>query len=120
MMSIKVMADPNRPDREAHLDQLFAGYRDSLPDPEPGTAFMPTLWARIEAREASRNWFSTMATRLTTAALGVSVIMGLIIAALSYQSSADMNETFVDALAADHATSLEPLHLYRISEMERH
>jgi hypothetical protein len=78
---------------------------------------MPALWARIEAREVSTNWFGHVAKALVTAALAASVILGMMISSTN-QSSAFFNATFVDALRADHVSTLEPLHLDRISYME--
>lgn len=76
---------------------------------------MPNIWARIEAREVSTNWFGRVAKTLVTAALAASMILGMMISSTN-QSSAFFNATFVDALRADHASSLEPLHLDRISQ----
>jgi len=104
-------------DREARLDELFRAYRVACPNPEPGANFMPNIWARIEAREVSTNWFGRVAKTLVTAALAASLILGMIISSLN-QSSAFFNATFVEALRADHASTLEPLHLDRISQLE--
>ena len=38
---------------EARLDDLFHAYREACPDPEPSVNFMPAMWAKIEARQAS-------------------------------------------------------------------
>ena len=54
---------------------------------------------------------------LVTAALAATVILGMIISSMN-QSSAFFNATFVDALRADHTSTLEPLHLDRISQLE--
>ncbi len=102
---------------EARLDRLFRAYREAWPSLEPGANFMPDMWARIEARENSTNWFGRVAKTLVTAALAASVILGMMMSSIN-QSSAFFNATFVDALRADHASSLEPLHLDRISQLE--
>jgi hypothetical protein len=78
---------------------------------------MPNIWARIEAREVSTNWFGRVAKALVTAALAASVILGMMSSSRN-QSSAFFDATFVEALRADHASTLEPLHLDRISELE--
>jgi hypothetical protein len=78
---------------------------------------MPAMWARIEAREVSTNWFGRVAKALVTAALAASVILGMMMSSTS-QSTAFLNGTFVEALRADHASTLEPLHLDRISDLE--
>ena len=78
---------------------------------------MPNMWAKIEARENSTNWFGRVAKTLVTAALAATVILGMMVYS-SNQSNVFFDSTFVDALSADHASSLEPLHLERISLMQ--
>lgn len=34
------------------LEQLFAAYREALPDPEPSSAFTPGVWSKIETRRS--------------------------------------------------------------------
>ena len=101
---------------QSRLDELFKAYRHACPDPEPGVNFMPGVWAGIEAREISTNWFGRVAKALVTAALAASVILGLMSSA--NRSSAFLNATFVDALQADQVAALEPLHIERISQLE--
>ena len=57
---------------DARLNELFLAYREALPDPEAGANFMPQMWAKIEARENSSNWFGRLAKTLVTAALAAS------------------------------------------------
>lgn len=102
---------------EERLNELFRAYRVSCPDPEASPDFMPQMWAKIEMREASTSWFSSMAKALVTAAVAASVILGLLISSMN-QSSAFYNGTFVEALVKDHTASMEPLNLDRISELE--
>jgi hypothetical protein len=78
---------------------------------------MPSMWAKIEAQQNSTNWFGRMAKVLVTAALAASVILGMMVSSAN-QSNSFFDATFVDALSADHASSLEPLHLDRISMLE--
>jgi len=100
------------------LNDLFRNYRHACPDPEPSVNFMPAMWAKIEAREASSTIFSRVAKGLVTAALGASVLMALLSA--SYNQPLPAPEgSYVQALAADHASSLEPLQVERLSEMEQ-
>jgi len=114
MMSNKPMEqeDPN----QSRLDELFRAYQDACPDPEASVNFMPVMWARIEAREVSTNWFGRVAKALVTAALAASVILGLMSSA--NRSTAFLNATFVEALQADQVAALEPLHIERISGLE--
>jgi hypothetical protein len=107
----------NLNEREARLDEMFRAYRSACPDLDASANFMPDLWARIEAREVSTNWFGRVAKALVTAALAASVILGMMISSTN-QSAAFFDATFVEALRADHASTLEPLHLDRISELE--
>jgi hypothetical protein len=104
---------------EEILNDLFHAYRDACPDPEPSVNFMPAMWAKIEAREASGTIFSRMAKGLVTAALGASVLMGLLSAYSSQPAVATSEGSYLQALAADHASSLEPLQVERISELEQ-
>jgi hypothetical protein len=111
------MEQGNLNEAEVRLDELFLAYRQAGPDLDASANFMPAMWARIEAREVSTNWFGRVAKALVTAALAASVILGLMISSTN-QSNAFFNATFVDALRADHASTLEPLHLDRISQLE--
>jgi hypothetical protein len=101
------------------LDSLFHAYRDACPDPEPSVNFMPEMWAKIEAREASRTVFNRMAKALVTAALGASVVMGLLSASYSQPATPASDGTYVQALAAVHGADLEPLQVERISDLEQ-
>jgi hypothetical protein len=103
---------------DARLDDLFQSYRAACPDPEPTVNFMPEMWSRIEARQASSTVFNRFAKALVTAALGASVIMGLLSA--SWNQPAPVFEgSYVQALAADRVSDLEPLQVERISELEQ-
>jgi hypothetical protein len=104
-------------DGKARLDRLFQSYRAACPEVDASPNFMPDLWARIEAREVSTTWFGRVAKVLVTSALAGSAILGMIISSTS-QPNAFFDATFVEALRAEHASTLEPLHLDRISEFE--
>jgi hypothetical protein len=110
------MEQRNPSEAEARLDDLFRAYRTACSPPDASVNFMPHMWAGIEAREVSGNWFGRVAKTLVTAALAVSAILGLMISSIN-QSSAFFNATFVEALRADHAANLEPLHLDRIPQL---
>ena len=107
--------DPSK--SEARLDDLFRTYRAVCPDPEPSVNFIPDMWARIETRKISSNWFGRVAKVLVTSALALSAILGTMISSRN-QSSAFFDATFVEALRADQMSSLEPLNLDRISQLE--
>jgi hypothetical protein len=109
---------PSENEAEYQLDGLFLAYRDACSDPEPSMNFMPAMWAKIEAREASSTVFNRFARTLVTAALGASVLMGLLSA--SSAPPAPVSEgSYIQALAADHASDLEPLQVERLSELEQ-
>ena len=118
-MSERIMQHEDNSRSEASLDELFAAYRDSLPDPVPSVNFTPELWARIEAREVSSTLFGRMAKALVTAALAASMILGLMVSTLSKKEAASFTGTYLEALSADHASTMEPLNLDRVSEMEQ-
>jgi hypothetical protein len=101
---------------ESRLDQLFLAYRQACPDPDATPNFMPELWAKIEAREASTNWFGRVAKTLVTAALAATVILGMMISSAN-KPNAFLNATFVDAVRADQMSSLEPLHVDHLAEL---
>jgi hypothetical protein len=102
---------------ESQLDDLFKAFRESCDASPESPTFMPHIWARIEARRNSTNWFDSMAKALVTAAIAASAILGFLISS-SNQSTAFYKAPFVDALVTDHAISLEPLHLDRLSELQ--
>jgi hypothetical protein len=109
--------EPGNSTEDARLNEMFRTYRAACPDTDASPNFMPNMWAKIEARENSTTWFGSVAKALVTAALAASVILGMMISSTK-QSSSFFDATFVDALSADHASSLEPLHLDRISYLE--
>jgi hypothetical protein len=111
-------ADYQPSDSDLRLDELFRSYREACPEPETSVNFMPDLWAKIEAREASTNLFGRMAKALVTAALAASVILALMVSTLNQVDPAP-SATYIEALTVDHASTLEPFNLERISEMEQ-
>lgn len=101
---------------DVRLDQMFRAYREACGDPDASANFIPDMWAKIEAREVSTNWFGRVANMLVAAALTASVILGMI--SSMKQPDAFFNATVVDALRANHASTLEPFRLDRISELD--
>lgn len=108
----------NAGETDRRLDELFISYRAACVEPEASPEFMPQMWAKIEARERSTNWFGSMAKALVTAALAASVILGMLVSSMN-QAPEYFNATFVEALTADHFASLEPLHVDHFAEMEQ-
>ena len=66
-----------RGNEDERLDALFAAYRDACPSPEASANFMPNLWARIESRQSLTFSFRRMANGFVTAALAVTLALGL-------------------------------------------
>jgi len=87
---------------EARLDTLFMAYREACPDREPGADFMPQLWQKIEARDRVSTVFGRLARNLVTAALALSVLLGLAVS-LSSRGAPLPSESYVEVLAEDHA-----------------
>ncbi|MEI9976759.1 MAG: hypothetical protein WDO73_34700 [Ignavibacteriota bacterium] len=66
-----------RGNEDEKLDALFRAYRDACPDPEASANFMPTLWARIDARQTFLFSFRRMARAFATAAVALSIALGV-------------------------------------------
>jgi len=88
---------------DQQLDALFQAYHDACGVPEAGANFMPNLWARIELRQRFTFLFRRMANALTTAAVALSLVLGIYMA-IPRSSSSDYNQTYVEALAEANAT----------------
>ena len=86
------------------LDALWAEYRESTPDPEPGPEFMPKLWQKIEARRVET---TTVFRRLAQICVMATVALALVISAVliprSNYDEVFYSGTYVDALAAEHS-----------------
>lgn len=123
MILNRPMEQSNANEKERRLDELFRAYREACPDVDAGADFMPSLWAKIEARQVSTNWFGRVAKALVMAGLAASVILGMLVSSMSQRAASssplDLNATFTQALDEDRAASLEPLRLDRISELEQ-
>ncbi|HEY4084364.1 MAG TPA: hypothetical protein VGM43_00435 [Bryobacteraceae bacterium] len=109
----------NDAELDARLDSLFRAYRQACPDPEPSVNFTPEMWAKIEARQASTTIFNRVAKALVTAALGASVVMGLLSSSYTPPPASANDGSILQALANDHVRDLEPLQIERISELEQ-
>jgi len=89
----------------------------TCPDPEASVTFVPGMWAKIEARQVSMNWFGRAARVLVAAALVVSAVLATLASPLT-PGNTFFDATFVEALRADQTAALEPLHLDRIYQLE--
>ena len=93
-----------RGNEEERLDALFRAYRDACPTPEASANFMPNLWQRIEARQTYAFSFKRMANALVTAAVALSILLGVYMSVPS--SNPYYAQTFVEVLA--DANSQDP------------
>jgi len=88
---------------ERDLDALFAAYREACVAPEPGPDFMPRLWQQIEARRSVSYVFGRWTQAFVTAAAALCLLLGLLQATLTSQSSF-YTRTYLDVLQEDIAT----------------
>ena len=85
---------------ERKLDELFAAYREAMPDREPSAGFTPELWRRIEQRrKATFPSFGRFARGFVTAALALCFAM----TAVTWSPSMNpvYTATYVDVLDDD-------------------
>ena len=83
---------------DQRLDALLGAYRAACSGPEPSANFMPNLWARIESRQSISFSFRRMANAFTTAAVALSLALGVYMAIP--RSSPVYDESYLEALAA--------------------
>jgi len=88
---------PKGANNEERLDALFRAYREACPDPDASPNFMPTLWRRIESRQSFAFSFRRMAGGFVTAALALSVALGVYMAIPHSQSYTP--QSYIEALA---------------------
>jgi hypothetical protein len=69
--------NPMRGSDDEKLDALFRAFAKACPDREPSANFMPNLWQRIEARQTNAFSFRRMANALVTAAVALSIALGV-------------------------------------------
>ena len=107
----------NEQNPDARLSELFLAYRDACPASDPSANFTPRLWAKIEARENSNNWFGRIAKVLVTSAIATSAVLALLISS-NGPSVTFINGNLVDAMTIENASTLEPFHVDRIIPVE--
>jgi len=96
---------------DERLDSLFRAFREACPDPDPGANFMPELWQKIEARQNLTFSFGRMASAFVTAALALSLGLGIYLATPRSSNSHYFSQSYVEALDSteDTAEFLEPV-----------
>jgi hypothetical protein len=88
---------------ETRLDSLFAAYRGSIPDPEPGAGFMPRVWRGIETRRSIPTSLRHLAQSFITAAAAICLLLSVLFLRPAAQSSVFTTASYVDVLASDPA-----------------
>jgi|SRR5581483_5958505 len=88
--------DPKGGNMDERLDALFQAYREACPDPDASPNFMPILWQRIEARQKFAFSFRRMAGAFVTAALALSVALGVY---MSIPHQTYTPQSYIEALA---------------------
>lgn len=105
--------DSMRGNDEQRLDALFRAYRDACPTPEASANFMPNLWQRIEARQTYTFSFRRMANAFVTAAVALSVALGVYMSVP--RSDVYSPQSYIEALAEanplDTPEIVGPVHL---------
>ena len=89
---------PMRGNAEERLDALFRAYREACPDPDASPNFMPQLWQRIEARQTFTFSLRRMAGGFATAALALSLALGVYMA-IPRNSQSYSPQSYLEALA---------------------
>jgi ABC-type nitrate/sulfonate/bicarbonate transport system permease component len=82
---------------EQRLDALFRAYREACPTPEASANFMPKLWAGIESRQRFTFSFGRMANGFVTAAVALSIALGMYM--YMPHASTSYAESYLEALA---------------------
>jgi len=97
---------------DAKLDALFQEFARACPDREPSANFMPNLWQQIEARQTYTFSFRRMANALVTAAVALSIVLGVYmsIPRTNGYSSQSYIEALADANALDAPDIVGPVH----------
>src|SRR3954454_7583415 len=93
---------------EPKLDELFAAYREALPDREPSPGFTPELWRRIDQRRKATFSLGRFARGFVTAAAA------FCLAATAVTWSPSMNtmytSSYIDVLDDDPLHDIDALH----------
>ena len=93
---------------DASLNQLFDRYRRAVEVPE-GVNFMPQLWGKIEARQRLAISFQHIARVFMTAAAGLSLAFGGVLAFQNFEQQQQMrSKTYIEILTSEHASADTP------------
>ena len=91
--------------REQELDRLFAAYRDALPDPQPSSDFLASIWRRIEESRPSI-WTSVLqywAPRVAVAGILAAVLLtaSVWIPQRHERHQAALDQSYLDTLTVE-------------------
>ena len=90
-------------EQNSELDQLFASYRTSVPDPEAGVNFMPEMWRKIEARQFFLVRLKKLTQVFVAAAAAICLLLGIVLQIPVADRSA-VSANYVDVLANANPT----------------
>jgi hypothetical protein len=93
--------DDSIQEAQSQLSRLFAAYRQELPDPEPSPQFMPQLWEQIDARQGAVREVKRLAQGFLTAALALSLLIGVFLAWPQNHLSPFYTSTYLELLASE-------------------
>jgi hypothetical protein len=98
---------------DERLDALFRKFASACPDREPSANFMPKLWQQIEARQTYSFSFRRMANALVTAAVALSIALGVYMSIP--RTNGYTSQSYIEALAeantVDAPDIVGPVHL---------
>jgi hypothetical protein len=104
---------PNDSGAERRLQALFEEYREACPTPSVSPNFMPMLWQKIEEREHVTLIFGRLARAFVTAAMAMSLAIGLYlsipISSPTFADQGSIMDVLADSDAADHLDEYEPV-----------
>jgi hypothetical protein len=92
---------------EPKLDEIFAAYRDALPDREPSPGFMPEMWRRIDSRRKPAFALGRFARGFVTAALALCFVITAV--TWSPSNNAVYTATYVDVLDDDRNNDVDAI-----------
>jgi hypothetical protein len=84
------------------LEELFAAYREALPDPEPSSSFTPGIWSKIDARRSPVRLLRRLAEAFVTVAALVTLLIGTFLIP-NLQKAPVYGANYIDVLSADHS-----------------
>ena len=91
------------------LDALWARYCEAHEEIAHNAHFMPQLWERIEARRKRFLAFEQIARVFVSAAVALSLVFGGVLAVQNFEQARRLrSETYIDVLAAEHASADSP------------